>query len=84
MKRLFKKIQATPHLFSKVIVFWCVAVGTGASAYALRILSRTGHDASTMLGVILAFFGGELLALCLRTILQEKKEGKTDEERENH
>ena len=77
MKRLIRKIGAVPHLFGKVIVLWCVAMGSGASVYALRILSRTGHDSSAVLGVILAFFGGELMVLCLNTILKEK--GKRDE-----
>lgn len=84
MKRLFKKIQATPHLFGKVIVFWCIAVGTGASAWALRILSHTGHDASTLLGVILAFFGGELMVLCLKTVLKKESVSKSDTEGENN
>lgn len=78
MKKLIAKICAIPHLFGKVIVFWCVGVGTAASVYALRILSRTGHDATGLLGVILAFFGGELLVLCLKTILNEKKKEKGD------
>lgn len=78
MKKLLKKISSTPHLFGKLIVLWCVAVGTGASVYALRILSRTGHDSAALLGVILAFFGGELLVLCLKTILNEKKKEKED------
>lgn len=78
MKKLLKKISAIPHLFGKLIVLWCVAVGTGASVYALRILSRTGHDSAALLGVILAFFGGELLVLCLKTILNEKKKEKGD------
>jgi hypothetical protein len=60
-----------PHLFSKIVVAWCVLCGTAASAYALRILSRTGHDPAALLGVILAFFGGELLILCLKKILGE-------------
>ena len=30
-------------------------------------------DPATLLGVILAFFGGELLLMCLKTILNEKK-----------
>lgn len=80
MKKLRKLLGRIPHLFGKVVVFWCIAVGTGASAYALRILSRTGHDASTLLGVILAFFGGELLVLCLKTILNGKV-SKSDTER---
>lgn len=73
MKKLLKKIGAVPHLFSKVIVIWCVAFGSGACTYALRILSHTGRDPAALLGVILAFFGGELLFLCLRKILTEKK-----------
>lgn len=76
MKKLISKISAIPHLFGKIVVLWCIAVGTGASAWALRILSRTGHDSAAVLGVILAFFGGELMVLCLKTILKDKK--KTD------
>lgn len=76
MKKLIAWIGNIPHLFGKLIVIWCIAVGTGASAWALRILSRTGHDSAPVLGVILAFFGGELMVLCLNTILKDKK--KTD------
>lgn len=83
MKKLFQKIAAIPHLFGKVIVLWCVLVGTGASAWALRILSRTGHDSSALLGVILAFFGGELLVLCLKTVLNGKV-SKSDTERNSN
>ena len=72
-KRLMEKIRAVPHLFAKLMVLWCVACGTAASAYALRIMSRTGHDPAALLGVILAFFGGELLLMCLKTVLGEKK-----------
>lgn len=73
MKKLIAWISSIPHLFGKLIVIWCIAVGTGASAWALRILSRTGHDSAAVLGVILAFFGGELMVLCLKTIMSEKK-----------
>lgn len=73
MKRLLDKLRAIPHLFAKGMVLWCVICGTAASAYAMRILSRTGHDPATLLGVILAFFGGELLLMCLKTVLGEKK-----------
>ena len=70
-----KRLKKIPHLFGKLIVFWCVALGSAASFYALRILSRTGNDPSALLSVILAFFGGELMVLCLKTILNkgEKK-----------
>jgi len=77
MKRLLDKLRAINHLFAKGMVLWCVICGTAFSLYALRILSRTGHDPAALLGVILAFFGGELLLMCLKTILNEKK-GKDD------
>ena len=51
-------------MFAKGMVLWCVACGTAASLYAMRIMSRTGHDPAALLGVILAFFGGELLLMC--------------------
>ena len=72
MRRLLDKLRAVPHLFAKLMVLWCVICGTAASAWALRILSHTGHDPAALLGVILAFFGGELLLMCLKTILNEK------------
>lgn len=75
MRKLLARLHAVPHLFGKVMVIWCVACGTAASAYALRILSRTGHDPAALLGVILAFFGGELLIMCLKKILAEPKNG---------
>ena len=73
MRRLLDKLRAVPHLFAKLMVLWCVACGTVASAWALRILSRTGRDPAALLGVILAFFGGELLLMCLKTVLGDKK-----------
>ena len=69
MKRLLDKLQAVPHLFAKGMVLGCVICGTAASAYALRILGSTGHDPAALLAVILAFFGGELLLMCLKTVL---------------
>jgi len=73
VRRWFVRLRAVPHLFAKAMVLWCVACGTAASGYAMRILSRTGHDPAALLGVILVFFGGELLLMCLKTILNEKK-----------
>ncbi len=72
LARLRLWAAGVPHLFGKIMVVWCVLCGTAASAYALRILSRTGHDPSALLGVILAFFGGELLIMCLKKVLGEK------------
>ena len=72
IRRLRDWVQTTPHLFSKLVVAWCIVCGTAASAYALRILSRTGHDPAALLGVILAFVGGVLLILCMKRIFGEK------------
>ena len=79
MRRLVDKLRAVPHLFAKLMVLWCVICGTAASAYSLRILARTGHDPAALLGVILAFFGGELLLMCLKTVLGGDKKRKDEE-----
>lgn len=73
MGRLLRWLHSVPHLFAKATVVYCVAFGSGCSLYALRILSRTGHDPAGLLGIILGFFGGELLLLCAKTILGNKK-----------
>lgn len=73
--------KKVPHFFAKCMVVWCVVFGTFASVYSLRILARTGHDPATLLGVILAFFGGELLLMCLKTILKEKSSPDTKEDK---
>lgn len=71
MKRIIDRIRAVPHLFAKLTVIYCIAFASGASIYALRILSRTGHDPAALLGIIMGFFGGELLLLCLKTIFKK-------------
>lgn len=76
-RSIVERITQIPHLFGKITVIWCVFVGTVASAWSLRILSQTGHNPAELLGVILAFFGGELMVLCLKTIL---KKGKNEDE----
>ena len=79
MKRLLDKLRSINHLFAKGMVLWCVVCGTAASAYSLRILARTGHDPAALLGVILAFFGGELLLMCLKTVLNGDKKRKEED-----
>jgi len=76
VKKLFARLWAIPHLFAKGMVLWCVVCGTAACFWSLRILSHTGQDPAALLGVILAFFGGELLLMCLKTILNEKRKPK--------
>lgn len=74
-----RRRRGIPHLFAKIIIWYCVLFGTGCSAWALRILSRTGHDSAPVLRVILAFCGGELLLLCLKTVLKEKGRDDSDD-----
>ena len=61
-----------PHLFSKIIIWWCVICATIFSAAALVILWRTGSDATGVLGVTMGFFGGELLFMAARKIFKER------------
>ena len=74
---LLERIRAIPHLFAKITVLYCVAFASGASVWALRILSRTGNDPANLLAIILGFFGGELLIMGLKTITE--KRGQKDE-----
>lgn len=74
---LLERLRAIPHLFAKVTVLYCVAFASGASIWALRILSRTGNDPANLLAIILGFFGGELLIMGLKTITE--KRGQKDE-----
>ena len=72
MRRIINFIRNVPHLFAKATVGYCIAFASGASIYALRILSRTGNDPAALLGIILGFFGGELLLLCLYRLRQRR------------
>ena len=78
MNRILKWLQAVPHLFGKGAVSWCLFWGTVCSVYALRILSRTGHDPSATLGVILMFLGGELAFMFGRDALSGNKKSRED------
>ena len=82
LRRLCRSIGNIPHKFAKLTVAWCVICGSACCFYAMRILSRTGQDAAGLLGVILSFFGGELLFMCLRTVRKERRHGK-DEKHED-
>ena len=82
LRRMGKAIRDIPHKFAKLTVAWCVGWGTACSIYAMRILSRTGQDAASLLAVILSFLGGELLFMCLRTVLKEHRR-KDEEEHED-
>lgn len=73
MTRLRRWMASVPHLFGKAMVVWCVLCGTVCSLLALRVMSRTGEDPAALLGVILAFFGGELGLMFGKNALDGKK-----------
>ena len=73
LARLAHRLGKIPHFYAKATIAYCIAVATGASWYSLRIMARTGHDPAALLGVILGFFGGELLLLLLKTVLKKDK-----------
>lgn len=76
-KRLNKK--PIRNLFSKIIVFYCVGCSTFFCFYAFRILSRTGNDATGILGITIGFFGGELMLMCMKAIFGRNKKGVNNE-----
>ena len=80
--RRWKRFLAIPHLFAKSIVIFCILSATAASAFAL-LAQAHGATMDTVLAIVMGFFGGELLLLCLKTILKkdlEEKEEPNDED----
>lgn len=70
-------MKNVPHMFAKATVIYCIAFATFSSLYALCKQGQ-GFAMSEVLAIVLAFFGGELLLLCLKTVL--KKESNDDED----
>lgn len=68
--RRWKRFLSIPHLFAKSIVIFCILSATAASAFAL-LAQAHGATMDTVLAIVIGFFGGELLLLCLKTILKK-------------
>lgn len=68
----FTRLSAVPHLFAKLTVVYCVLFASMASVFSLYMQAHD-HESASLLAVILGFFGGELLLICLKTIF--KKDG---------
>jgi len=73
MRDTLEYLKNVPHLFGKIMVVWCVTAGTLCSLWAIRVLSRTGQDATGLLASILAFFGGELGLMFGKNALERKR-----------
>ena len=74
-----KRLREMPHLFAKVTIIYCIAYASAVTAYCVW---KQGHgmQMTDILAVALGFFGGELLLLCLKTVLNKKpKEEPKDE-----
>ena len=76
---MLHRLTQIPHLFGKLMVAVCVICGTLFSAWGLRILSRTGHDPATLLGIVLAFFGGELALMFGKNAISGTKRKQKEE-----
>ena len=79
LSKLARRLGKIPHFYAKATIAYCILVATVASLYSLRIMSRTGNDPAGLLGVILGFFGGELLLLLLKTVLQKENSSNTED-----
>lgn len=75
---LRERIKKVPHLFAKTTIIYCIACATAASAYAMRA-QAAGMSMEGVLGIVLGFFGGELLLLCLKTVLKQENREETEE-----
>ena len=74
-----KKIFETPHLFAKLTIIYCIAYASAVTAYCVWKQGQ-GMPMTDILAVALGFFGGELLLLCLKTVLGKKKKEESDDE----
>ena len=70
-------MKNVPHLFAKATVVYCIALATLASVYAMYKQGQ-GFTMAEVLAIVLGFFGGELLLLCLKTVLRKEKRDETD------
>lgn len=60
-----------PHLFSKIVVAWCVFICSALSVWAMYIAARDNYQCTGVLTAALGVFGGELLLLCLKRIFSD-------------
>ena len=65
MKKLFKRITGSNRLFSNVIILFCVLYMAVYLQECLLVQGRTSADPAALAKVAGAFFGGELLLICM-------------------
>lgn len=57
------------HQFSRIVVAYCVVMGTIITGVALGVCYIGGEISGSLVTALLAFWGGELLLLCLKRVL---------------
>lgn len=67
------------HLFSKIIVAYCIAISTVMTAAVLIISARIGELSSATVATLFAFWGGELLLLCLKRMFADNTKKPRDD-----
>ena len=65
MRKLFERITCSARLFSNAIIVFCVAYMAVYLQECLLVQGRTSADPAALAKVAGAFFGGELLLICM-------------------
>lgn len=83
MRKLFERITCSARLFSNAIIVFCVAYMAVYLQECLLVQGRTSADPAALAKVAGAFFGGELLLICMayRFGGMRKKTKQYEEER---
>jgi len=68
------------HLFSKLVVAFCIVEITFMQLWSMRIASHNAFLVTGLLTANHAVFGGELLLLCLKRILAKDKNKSKEKE----
>lgn len=73
-------MKNAPHFFAKLTVIYCIVFASFISLYSLW-KQGAGMSMEGVLAIILGFFGGELLLLCLKTVLKREQKEESSHDR---
>lgn len=80
MKKTIEKIFRSNRIFSNALIVFCVVYMAVFLQECLLLQGRTSADPAALAKVAGAFFGGELLMICLAYRFGNKRKEKTYEE----
>ena len=78
MKKIFQKIFRSNRLFSNLIIVFCVLYMAVYLQECLLVQGRAGVDPAALAKVAGAFFGGELLLICMAYRFGKKKKSNAN------